>query len=95
MMLVANMPFLGPHFQISPKVSFQDGRLDLFTFSDMTKLSMLSYAMLSQGGLVENLQIKHYRVRQMRIRSDPEMPVLADGVILGKGSSLSKSIATP
>ncbi|MGD0574648.1 MAG: diacylglycerol kinase family protein [Anaerolineales bacterium] len=86
MMLVANMPFLGPHFQISPKVSFQDGRLDLFTFSDMTKLSMLSYAMLSQGGLVENLGIKHYRVRQMGIRSNPEMPVLADGVLLGKGS---------
>jgi len=86
MMLVANMPFLGPHFQISPNVSFQDGRLDLFTFTDMTKLNMLSYAMLSQGGLVENLGIEHYRVRHMRIRSDPEMPVLADGVLLGKGS---------
>jgi diacylglycerol kinase family enzyme len=86
MMLVANMPFFGPHFQISPNVSFQDGRLDLFTFSDMTKLSMLSYAMLSQGGLVENVGIDHYSIREARIRSNPEMPVLADGVLLGKGS---------
>ncbi|MGA2112320.1 MAG: diacylglycerol kinase family protein [Anaerolineales bacterium] len=86
MMLVANMPFFGPHFQISPNVSFQDGRLDLFTFSDMTKLGMLSYAMLSQGGLVENVGIEHFRIREARIRSNPEMPVLADGVLLGKGS---------
>ena len=48
MLLIANMPFLGPHFQISPKVSFKDGHLDVFTFSDMSKLNMLSYAMLSQ-----------------------------------------------
>jgi diacylglycerol kinase (ATP) len=54
MMLIANMSFIGPHFQISPNVSFKDGRLDIFTFSDMSKLNMLSYAMLSRGGLVED-----------------------------------------
>ena len=32
MMLITNMPFLGPHFQISPKVSFKDGRLGCIHF---------------------------------------------------------------
>ncbi len=50
MLVISNMPFLGPHFQISPNVSFMDGRLDVFTFSDMNKLNMISYAMLSQIG---------------------------------------------
>jgi len=86
MMLISNMPFLGPHFQISPKVSFKDGRLHVFTFSDMTKLNMLSYAMLSRGGLVGDSGIKHYRVRNVHIRSTPRMPVLADGLLLGEGS---------
>lgn len=86
MMLIANMPFLGPHFQISPEVSFKDGHLDVFTFSDMSKLNMLSYAMLSRGGLVEDAGIKHYRARHMKIDSTPQMPVLADGVLLGQGS---------
>ncbi|MFA5873211.1 MAG: diacylglycerol kinase family protein [Anaerolineales bacterium] len=86
MMLITNMPFLGPHFQISPKVSFKDGRLDVFTFSDMGKLNMLSYAMLSLGGLLEDAGIKHYRARHIKIVSTPQMPVLADGILVGQGS---------
>jgi YegS/Rv2252/BmrU family lipid kinase len=86
MLLITNMAFLGPHFQLSPKVSFNDGYLDVFTFSDMSKLNMISYAMLAQIGLVENSAIKHYRVKHVRIHSNPHMPILADGVPLGEGS---------
>jgi len=86
MMLITNMPFLGPHFQISPSVSFRDGRLDVFTFSDMSKLNMLSYAVLSHRGLVEDAGIKHYRARRLSIVSNPQMPVVADGIPLGQGS---------
>ncbi len=86
MLLITNMPFLGPHFQISPNVSFRDGRLDVFTFSDMSKLNMISYAMLSQIGLAADVGIKHYRVKHVKIRSIPRMPVLADGLLLGEGS---------
>ena len=86
MMVITNMPFLGPHFQISPNVSFQDGHLDVFTFSDMSKLNMISYAVLSRGGLVEDAGIKHYRANHVTIVSKPSMPVLADGILLGQGS---------
>lgn len=84
MMLITNMPFLGPHFEISPDVSFRDGRLHVFTFSDMSKLNMISYAMLSRGGLVEG--IKHYLAKHVTISSTPHMPILADGIQLGQGS---------
>jgi diacylglycerol kinase (ATP) len=86
MMVILNMPFFGPHFQISPNVSFKDGHLDVFTFSDMSKLNMLSYAVLSRGGLVEDAGIEHYRAKHVKIRSIPHMPVLADGTLLGEGS---------
>ncbi len=86
MLLITNMPFLGPHFQISPNVSFRDGRLDVFTFSDISKLNMISYAMLSQIGVVEDIGILHYRAKHVKIRSIPRMPVLADGILLGEGS---------
>jgi YegS/Rv2252/BmrU family lipid kinase len=86
MMLVANMSFIGPHFQISPDVSFKDGCLDVFTFSDMSKMNMISYAMLSRGGLVEDEGIKHYRAKHVTIASDPQMPVLADGTLLSQGA---------
>ena len=85
MLLIANMSFIGPHFQISPDVSFKDGYLDVFTFSDMSKLNMISYAMLSRGGLVEDAGIKHYRAKEISIVSVPQMPVLADGALLSQG----------
>jgi len=86
MLLIANMSFLGPHFQISSKASFKDGHLDVFTFSDMSKLNMLSYAMLSRGGLIEDAGIKHYRAKHIKIFSNPQMPILADGLLLSEGS---------
>jgi diacylglycerol kinase family enzyme len=93
MLLITNMPFLGPHFQISRKVSFKDGRLDVFTFSDMGKLSMLSYAALSIGGSLEEAGIKHYRARRIQISSKPRMPVIADGIAVGQSlSSLSVEV---
>jgi len=86
MVLIANMAYVGPRFQISPDVSCNDSRLDVFVFSDMSKLDLISYAMQSTGGGAEDARIKHYRVKQLTIRSDPPMPVLADGVLLAQGS---------
>ena len=86
MVLIANMAYVGPHFQISPDVSCSDSRLDVFVFSDMSKLDLISYAMQSTGGGAEDARIKHYRVKRLTIRSDPQMPVLADGVLLAQGS---------
>jgi diacylglycerol kinase family enzyme len=87
MILVSNMAFLGPHFQISPRVSYKDHRLDVFTFADMTKLNLISYVMQALSGPVNNSGVQHYRVKDLKISSTPKMPVLADGVILGQGSA--------
>jgi diacylglycerol kinase family enzyme len=51
----------------------------------MSKLNMLSYAMLSRGGLLGDAGIEHYRAKHIRIVSNPQMPVLADGNLLGQG----------
>lgn len=85
MVLIANMPYIGPHFQISPDVSWNDNRLDVFVFSDMSKLDLISYAMQSTSGAIEDTRVKHYRVKRLKIHSDPPMPVLADGMLLAPG----------
>ncbi len=87
MMLIANMPFIGPNFRISPKVSFKDSRLDVFIFSGLSKLNLISYVMQALTGPVERDDIKHYRVRHLRISASPKMPVMADGVLLGQGAT--------
>ncbi len=85
MVLIANMPYIGPRFQISPDVSWNDNHLDVFVFSDMSKLDLISYAVQSTGGAVEDARIKHYRIKRVNIHSDPPMPVLADGMLLDLG----------
>ena len=85
MVLIANMPYIGPRFQISPDVSWNDNRLDVFVFSDMGKLDLISYAMQSTSGAIEDDRVKHYRVKRLKIYSDPPMPVLADGMLLDPG----------
>ncbi len=85
MVLIANMPYLGPRVEVAPRISCRDSRLDVFIFSDMTKLELISYALRSAAGPVEDNHPRHYRVSQLRMRSDPPMPVLADGFLLESG----------
>jgi diacylglycerol kinase (ATP) len=86
LILVTNMPFLGPRFQISPNVSFRDGRLDVFAFPDMSKLGMLVHAVLSRGAFGKDVGVEHYRAQHVAIAANPKMSVLADGRQLGQGS---------
>jgi diacylglycerol kinase (ATP) len=86
MVMIANMPFLGPHFQVAPGVSFNDGLLDLLVYSDMSQMDLIAYTMQTLGGAtIEDARIKHFRVQRLTIHSDPPMLVLADGVPLGQG----------
>src|SRR5579859_361881 len=85
MVLISNMPYLGPNFQVAPGVSFQDGLLDVFIYAGMGKLDLISYVMQSTSGGATDERIQHQRVKRVTIESDPPMAVLADGVPLGQG----------
>lgn len=87
MALVANMRYIGPNMEIDPRVSHQDGKLDVFVFSDMTKLHLISFALRSLAGNVDQESIKHFRVKQLKLDSQPAMKIMADGVELGSGAA--------
>ncbi|HSS96315.1 MAG TPA: YegS/Rv2252/BmrU family lipid kinase [Terriglobales bacterium] len=82
MLLIANMPYLGPNMKIDPKVSFRDKLLDVFFFSDMGKLNLLSYAIRSLNGSPEDQSLEHYKVSQVEIETDPQMALRVDGAPL-------------
>ena len=85
MVLIANMPFLGPRLQVGPHISCRDSQLDVFVYSEMTKLDLISIAVRSTGGAVDDAHVRRFRASQLHIRSEPNMPVLADGVLLEEG----------
>lgn len=90
MALVTNMAYVGPHMQLSPRVSCTDGRLDIFLFPEMTQIDLLiKYAgRAANGNNVEDPQIKHLRGKEIAIRSTPPMPILADSEAIGQGPAV-------
>jgi len=87
MVLVSNMPYIGPHFQVGTRASINDGLLDVLLFADLSKMDLLGYAVqaASAVGGPEDERIQHYHVRRVEIHTNPAMPVMADGLALGEG----------
>jgi diacylglycerol kinase family enzyme len=85
--LVSNMPYIGPHFQVGTPASINDGLLDMLLFADLSKMDLLGYAIqvARTGGGPEDDRIQHYHVRRMDVDTNPAMPVMADGLLLGEG----------
>ncbi len=83
--LAANMPYFGVNFHLASDISYDDGLLDVFVYSNLTKLELIGYAVQMAGGLPEDPRIQHFKVRSLTVRTNPRMPVMADGFMLGEG----------
>ena len=85
--LVSNMPYIGPHFQVGTPTSINDGLLDVLLFADLSKMDLLGYAVQAArpGGGPEDERIQHYHVHSVDIDTNPAMPVMVDGLALGEG----------
>lgn len=83
--LVANLPYTGPHYQIAAPESYDDGLLDLLVFSDLSKLELLSNMAQIPGSETEDPRIQRYHAKKVEINTSPPMPVMADGFSLGEG----------
>ena len=85
-MLAANMPYVGPRHQISPGGTCTDGLLDVLIFADLSKMELVSHAAVQlSGGGAEDPRIQHYQARSVTVETDPPMPIVADGSLLGEG----------
>lgn len=87
MVLVSNMSYIGPHFQVGTPVAMYDGLLDVLLFANLSKIDLLNYAVqvARAGGGPEDERIQHYHVRRVDIDTQPAMPVMADGLAIGEG----------
>ena len=85
-LLVSNMPYIGRHYRVGPVDSFRDGLLDVLFFAELSKLELLSYIYNGIGpDMSEDSRIQHYHVRRVLIDSQPDMPIMVDGIALGEG----------
>jgi diacylglycerol kinase (ATP) len=81
-LLVLNIPYVGSNLQLDPSVSHQDGLLDVFLFANLGKLELMSYALQVAQGAPQDPRVRHLRVKQLELTTDPPLAVMLDGNVL-------------
>jgi diacylglycerol kinase (ATP) len=83
--IVANQPFLGHNFCVSPSATNDDGRLDLFTITDTHSRQELLRTVLSTvtGGPVDPGNVVRLQARHLTIEASEALPIFADGELHG------------
>jgi diacylglycerol kinase (ATP) len=81
--LVANLPYFGLNYRVTPDSSFDDGVLDLLVFAEYSKLELVGNVLQTTDEEAGDHRIQRFRARKMEIHTDPAMPVQADATGLG------------
>ena len=86
--LVSNMPYIGPHFEVGTPDAMNDGLLDVLLFANLSKVDLMGYAaqVVRTGSGPEDERIQQYYMRRGNINTTPAMSVMADGEVLGEGA---------
>jgi diacylglycerol kinase (ATP) len=84
--LISNMPFIGPNIQVGASNSYTDGLLDVLFFTDLTKSEIIGVLLKGIGlDTPDDPRIKRYKVRKITIDTDPPMPIIVDNMNIGEG----------
>lgn len=87
LVMVSNTPVFGKNFMVAPKASLHDGLLDISVYPDFSKTELVSYyAAVMDGGYSGDRKVQHYQARKLKVKASPKMDVMADGVMLGRGT---------
>jgi diacylglycerol kinase (ATP) len=81
--LVANLPYFGLNYRVTSDNRFDDGVLDVLVFTEFSKLELVGNVLQAAGEEAGDHRIRRYRAHKLIIRTDPTMPVQADGTSLG------------
>ena len=83
--LVANLPYFGMNYRLTPFSPYDDGLMDVLVFTEFSKLELVGSVL--QAGQTDSetpdTRIRRFRAHSLKINTDPAMPVQADGVPLG------------
>jgi diacylglycerol kinase (ATP) len=92
LIVVSNAPMFGANFLVAPDASVKDGLLDISVYPEFSKTELLTYyTKIRNEGFSPNEKVQRYRASKLKIKTNPKMDVMADGVMLGKGKVEIKS----
>lgn len=84
--VVTNMPYIGRNFRIDRSVSFNDNKLDVFLFTELSKTGLVNYAIRYLSGEISDETVLHFTARKVEIATQPHMAINVDGQPLPEGT---------
>lgn len=88
---VANVPLIGQNFLVAPDASMDDGLMDISLYPEFGKAELAAYfAKVMNQGQTGDGTLQRYRTAKVKIKSSPKLVVMADGIMLGKGTARIK-----
>jgi diacylglycerol kinase (ATP) len=85
--IVSNVPLIGPNMLTDPNALMDDGFFDLSAYPNFSKPELLAYFTKTiNKDPIDDGKIQRYRASKIKIKSSPKLEVMADGVMLGKGT---------
>lgn len=91
LVIVSNVPLIGPNMLVDPNASSDDGLFDISVYAGMSKAELAGYFSKTTNEKPANDgAVQRYRARKVKIKSSPRQQVMADGVMLGKGTAKIK-----
>lgn len=85
--VVSNVPLIGPNMLVAPEAVLDDGLFDISVYPDFSKTEALAYfTRVANEGHADDGTNQRYRARKIKIKASPKLEVLADGILLGKGT---------
>jgi diacylglycerol kinase (ATP) len=88
---ITNTPVIGAKNLVAPDASMEDGLLDIAVYPNFSKADLLAYfAKSANERLTPDGKIQRFRARKIKIRTEPELDIAAEGILLGKGKAKIK-----
>jgi diacylglycerol kinase (ATP) len=83
--LAMNTPLLGANFRVAEDIAYDDGLVDVFLYAGLNKLDLLAHGLAIATDGETDSRIRRLRASRLTLQADPPVPILVDGVTLGKG----------
>lgn len=88
---VTNTPLIGSKNLVAPDASMHDGLFDISVFPDFSKAHILSYFVrTADENLIPDGKLQRFRAKTVKIKSEDNLEIAADGISLGKGTAVIK-----
>lgn len=88
---ITNTPVIAAKNLVAPDASTEDGLLDIAVYPGFSKAELLAYfAKTANQNEAPDGKIQRYRARKIKIKTEPELAIAAEGILLGEGKARIK-----